>query len=474
MLSRTILHFAVIIMMTLTSLCSGFTQADEQRLQLSEQEQTFLGSIDVIRVCTDPDWLPYEGLDRDGRYIGIMSDFHQHWSELLGTPIQLQQTQDWQHALTLMQNKQCDVLSSAQDIPSRRSYLTFTQPFIFYPFAVATQPDNSFIINLRQVTDKHFVMVEGYAGIDLVRDAYPSINLSTVNSAADGLKKVETGRLYGYIDTVPSINYQTFKHGISHIKINGILEQGYAMAVGIRSDLPLLLSSYNKAIAATTEETRQQILNNWLSLSFQQNVDITWLWRVLVAIVVVIALLFYRYLIVNKHNRELQRVNKKLEQLSQRDHLTGLHNRYYLDQAFQHELIRHKRYQHGFTIVMLDIDLFKQINDSYGHVVGDDVIKQIATLLCENVREQDVVARWGGEEFLILNPETALDGALKLAEHLRRLIRRTTFTVDKIEVTVSFGVTDYRDSEEIEKTVQRADSALYQAKQSGRDKTVVF
>lgn len=474
MLSRTILRFTVIMMMTFISLCSGFTQAADQRLKLSEQEQAFLASLDVIRVCTDPDWLPYEAIDQDGRYIGIMSDFHQYWSELLGTPIQLQPSDDWQHALTLMQNKQCDVLSSAQDTPSRRSYLAFTKPFIFYPFAVATQPDNTFIINLRQVTDKHFVMVEGYAGVDIVQNAYPDISLATVNSAAEGLKQVETGLVFGYIDTVPSINYQTLKHGISHIKINGILDQRYAMSVGIRSDLPLLLSIYNKAIAVTTEETRQQILNNWLSLSFHQNVDLTWLWRMLIVIAVVVALFFYRYLLVNQHNRELQRVNKKLEQLSQRDHLTGIHNRYYLDQAFQQELTRYKRYQHGFTIVMLDIDLFKQINDSYGHVVGDDVIKQIAMLLREHVRDQDVVARWGGEEFLILNPETSLDGARTLAEHLRRLIRRTPFTVDKIDVTVSFGVTDYRAGEDIETMIQRADSALYQAKQSGRDKTVVF
>jgi len=461
-------------MMTTIPLFSGFVLAADEGLQLSEQEQTFLAGIDVIKVCTDPDWLPYEGIDQKGRYVGIMSEFHQYWAELLGKPIQLQHSDDWQHSLTLIKHKQCDVLSSAQDIPSRRSYLSFTKPFIFYPFAVATQPDNSFIINLRQVIDKRFVMIEGHAGVDLVRSAYPDINLATVNSAAEGLKKVETGSVYGYIDTVPSINYQILKHGISHIKINGILEQHYAMSVGIRSDLPLLLSSYNKAIAATTDETRQQILNNWLSLTVQQNVDTAMLWRVLMGIVAVIALFFYRYLIVNKHNRELQQVNKQLEQLSQSDHLTGLHNRYFLDQAFQCELSRYKRYQHGFTIVMMDIDHFKHINDSFGHVMGDEVIKHIATLLSQSVREQDVVARWGGEEFLILNPETGIEGARALAEHLGELIRRNTFTVDKIDVTVSFGVTDYRDSEEIEAMIQRVDLALYQAKQSGRDKTVVF
>jgi len=451
---------------------AGETQA-QRYLALTQQEQDFLEQRDVIRVCADPDWLPYEGIDKNGQYVGIMSDFHQYWSELIGKPIQLQHSDDWHQSLELIKQKQCDVLSSAQDTPSRRDYLAFTNAFISYPFAVATQPDNNFIINLRQVIDKRFVMVKSYAGVDIIRQTYPQIKLSMVDSAEEGLKKVETGRAFAYIDTVPSINYQTLKHGISHIKINGVLEQQYSMSVGIRKDLPVLLSIYNKAIAATTEESRQRILNNWLSIRLEQQFDKTLLWQILVGIAAVTALLLYRYMMLNQHNRELRQLNKKLKHLSQSDHLTALPNRYFLHQAFQTELLRYKRYQHGFSIVMLDIDHFKRVNDSWGHAKGDEVIKRIANLLSDNVREQDIVGRWGGEEFLVLSPETDLQGAYALAEHLRKLIRENDFALDNIEVTASFGVTDYRDNEDIETSIQRADQALYQAKHSGRDKTVV-
>lgn len=473
MLSRTILFIIAATSLVVMVLYAAVTQA-QSRLVLTQQEQDFLQQRDVIRVCTDPDWLPYEGINQNGQYVGIMSDFHQYWSDLIGKPIQLQPSANWHHSLKLIKQKQCDVLSSAQDIPNRRAYLAFTEPFIYYPFAVATQPDNNFIINLRQVMDKRFVMVKGYAGVDIVRETYPQIKLSVVSNAEEGLKKVETGRAFGYIDTVPSINYQTLKHGISHIKINGVLEQQYAMSVGIRQDLPVLLSIYNKAITATTEESRQRILNNWLSIRFQQEFDKTLLWQILGGIAAVIALLLYRYLMLNQHNRELRQLNKQLEHLSRRDHLTGLPNRYFLHQTFQAELSRFKRYQQGFAIVMLDIDNFKRINDSFGHVVGDQVIQSTAKLLSDNIREQDMVARWGGEEFLILCPATDLTGARALAEHLREQIRRNQFTLDNIEVTASFGVTDYRDDEDIEVTTQRADEALYQAKHSGRDKTVIF
>lgn len=459
----------MVIMISYTALAQA-----HQHIELTEQEQAFLDTLEVIRICTDPDWLPYEGIDQYGQFTGIMSGFHQHWSELIGKKIQVQQTNDWQHALSLIKDKQCEVLSSAHDTPERRDFLTVTKPFIFYPLAVATQPDNNFIVNLNQVMDKHFVMVAGYAAVDIIRHSYPHIKLTTVKSAEQGLKQVEKGQTFAYIDTVPSINYQMFKHGISHLKINGVLDHQYAMSVGIRQDLPLLLSVYDKTIAATTEQTRQRILNNWLSLSVQQDFDRSLLWQILLGIAVVLSLLLYRYFMVNQHNRELQKVNKKLQQLSHSDQLTGMHNRYYLHEAFENELSRYKRYQHGFAIVMLDIDHFKHINDNFGHVTGDDVIRRFGQLLCDHVREQDVVGRWGGEEFLILCPETDLAGARSLAEHLRTLIRRNDFAIDNMNVTASFGVTDYRENEAIEACIQRADQALYQAKDGGRDRTVAY
>jgi polar amino acid transport system substrate-binding protein len=444
------------------------------QLDLSEPERRYLDSIEFITLCTDPDWMPYEGINSSGRFTGIMSDFHQLWSDMIGKPIQLLATESWQQSLQYMQQKRCDILSSAQDIPARRHYVSVTSPFIVYPFAVATQPDNQFIINLRQVLDQHFVMVNGYAGVEMIRHQYPGIEITTVDTAAQGLKKVEKGHAFAFIDTVPSISYQTLKHGISHIKINGVLDEQYAMSVGVRRDLPELLSIYNKAINITTDSDRQSILNNWLSINFQYDFDYTLLWQILAGISVILFLFVYRYWVINRHNQELQQVNKKLEHLSHSDQLTGMPNRYYLHDAFQVELSRFNRYQHPFSIIMLDIDRFKRINDSYGHIVGDEVIKRMSRLLLQNIRENDEVGRWGGEEFLILCPETKPEGAQALAEHLRLLIQACDFAIDDIHITASFGVAGYRSDEMIDDCIKRADEALYQAKHSGRNKTVLF
>lgn len=123
---------------------------------------------------------------------------------------------------------------------------------------------------------------------------------------------------------------------------------------------------------------------------------------------------------------------------------------------------------------MIDIAHFKTVNDHFGHVVGDEIIKQMANLFSEHIRENDVVGRWGGEEFLILCPDTNLQGARTLAEHLRERIAQTHFGIDKMTITASFGVSDYRDGEMIKDCIRRADQALYQAKHNGRNQTVVF
>ena len=159
-----------------------------------------------------------------------------------------------------------------------------TEPFIFYPFAIATQPDDQFVINLDQIKEHEFAMVQGYAGVEMLRRAYPDLNILTIDTAREGLKLVETGQVYGYIDTVPTINYQMLRHGISHLKISGVLEQQYAMSVGIGRHALMLQSIYDKAIGNTTETERQQILKNWLSVTLQSPISKTLIVEIIIVI----------------------------------------------------------------------------------------------------------------------------------------------------------------------------------------------
>lgn len=163
---------------------------------------------------------------------------------------------------------------------------------------------------------------------------------------------------------------------------------------------------------------------------------------------------------------------KVLERLSTIDDMTGLGNRRYLDRMLVQEGERARRYQVSLSVILGDIDHFKAINDRWGHHVGDEVLLAMAEVLRHNVRKVDILGRWGGEEFLILCPETHLTKAYKLAEKLCEAVARQDFAQAGHQ-TISFGVAQYAGDEPLEKTVQRADAALYAAKREGRNRVVL-
>ena len=162
---------------------------------------------------------------------------------------------------------------------------------------------------------------------------------------------------------------------------------------------------------------------------------------------------------------------KEKEFLANTDLLTGALNRRSFTQKVVHELIRTQRYELPATLILADIDHFKAVNDTYGHDAGDEVLKTFSALLSENVRDSDIVARWGGEEFVIFAPNNSLDGGMALAEKIRRVIEETKFG-QAGKITCSFGVAEARAGEDFDLLFKRADDALYQAKKTGRNRVV--
>ncbi|ACN15321.1 signal transduction family protein (GGDEF domain protein) [Desulforapulum autotrophicum HRM2] len=172
---------------------------------------------------------------------------------------------------------------------------------------------------------------------------------------------------------------------------------------------------------------------------------------------------------VMERTRELEKKNRELEQIAIIDQLTGLFNRRKLDEMLSRELIRSRRYGNSFGLIMVDIDFFKTVNDTHGHQIGDQVLQRFADQLKQGVREVDVLGRWGGEEFLIICPETIKDYLILLAEKLRIAVQ--SIAVPGVgEKTASFGVTVYEKGDNLDTLVDKVDKALYLAKEKGRNR----
>lgn len=169
-----------------------------------------------------------------------------------------------------------------------------------------------------------------------------------------------------------------------------------------------------------------------------------------------------------KYLQSLETINKLLEKQATTDPLTGIFNRIKFDQCLMAEIARVGRYNSSLAFIIFDIDHFKNVNDLYGHSAGDDVLKRLAKLVETNIRETDIFARWGGEEFVIQAPGIALADAVMFAEKLRVAIEQYDFNQPK-KITASFGVTVYKKGDNSSRLINRADKALYLAKENGRN-----
>jgi diguanylate cyclase len=161
---------------------------------------------------------------------------------------------------------------------------------------------------------------------------------------------------------------------------------------------------------------------------------------------------------------------RKVQALS--DPLTGIPNRLAFDDRMKREFARWKRYRGALTLMILDVDHFKNINDSYGHKAGDKALKLIAVVLQQNLRETDFLARYGGEEFIVLLPETPLERVAPVAEKLRRAIEASDFhhRGERVPITLSGGYAQFAGEDTPEVVFQKADEALYRAKSEGRNR----
>ena len=172
---------------------------------------------------------------------------------------------------------------------------------------------------------------------------------------------------------------------------------------------------------------------------------------------------------------QLKSEKDKLEELAYTDPLTGLSNRRFFLEEMKRVIETARRYREPLSIMMLDVDNFKRINDEYGHDVGDMILKQLAEVIRKNTRSSDIAARFGGEEFIVALPKTDERGALMVAERIRQEFKKSKVQVDGKEIgtTVSIGIASFEEGYDLDRLIKEADEALYEAKRTGKDKVVI-
>ena len=449
-----------------------------RNLELEEKEITYLDSK-LIKYCINPNGLPFEGLNDKGEHIGISSDYYKLFEKILSAKFELIKTESWSQSINYIKEKKCDMLALGMETPQRKEFLNFTSNYLEVPLVVATRVNVPFINEIMDLEGKEIGIIKDDAFVKILREKYPSLNIIEVNDIYDGLDQVKNGKLFAYIDTLASIGYEFQTKYFGELKIAGKISENLKLSIAVVKDDKTLLNILQKTINSITNETHRKIFNKWIPISYEKSIDYDLILKIFISVILLIILIVYWNTKIIKANnllkeaqKAIEEKNKELERLSITDKLTDLYNRRKIDELLQNEIDRYERNGHTFGFAILDIDYFKDVNDTYGHQVGDKILFQIANILKENLRKTDFVGRFGGEEFVIICPESDIQNTRKLIENFRIIIENYDFEIIKHK-TASFGVTIVKKGDTVDSILKRADKALYESKNNGRNKVSV-
>ena len=440
----------------------------------SDRELAYLQSRGPIRMGVAPVWMPIEGIDRNGRHVGMAADFIRVMAQRGGLNIELVPAKTWDESYALGQRRQCDIFSLLMDSPSRRSFLDFTTPYLVIPGVIATSTNVPFVAGLEQVAGERLGHMRGFAGIELLRLQHPGIHVVEVDSYEEGLSKVQNGELYGFIGNMMSIGWVLQQNKIYDVKIAGRIGHDNLMSVATRNDEPMLRDVFQKLVDSIEPRERQEITNRWISVRFEQGFDYRRLWQIVGVFVLVGIVTLFWATKLRRLNAELRAANERLAEVSRRDALFGLYNRLKFV-----EVIASKRNDClgkgvAMTLAVIDLDRFKDINDTFGHPFGDACLRQVAAILQKSFgRDTDSTFRYGGEELIVIGAgETASEMTERL-EAFRREIEQSLIALDSRQSTLTVSIGVWSGVPGVTDTpamlLKQADAALYRAKRGGRN-----
>ncbi len=432
-------------------------------VELTAAELEYVRGHGPVALCVDPDWVPFEWINEQGEHEGIAADLIRVVSERTGLRFELVRTDSWEESLAFSREGGCQAVSFLNRTPQREKWLLFSEPLFSDPSVFITREEHPFIADPGDLIDEVIVFPSGTSTEELVRRQYPNLAVLTVATEKEAMNMVSEKKADMTMRSLIVAAYTIRKQGLFNLKIAGQLPHvRNDLRMGVARDEPILLSILDKGIRSISKRERARIVNEHVSINVQTVVDYALVVKILAGFGVLAIVGFYWNCKLKAHNAELERISRT-------DALTGLPNRLKLNAVFRDEFTRARRYGHPLSTIMLDIDHFKTVNDELGHLQGDQLLVAIARIVRDSVRECDVVGRWGGEEFLVLCPETDRQGALLAARRICQAVRCAAYPSRRTH-TISGGVAEMSPHDSVDSLLSRADRALYRAKNTGRDR----
>ncbi len=413
-------------------------------------------------VFSEVNWKPLSDVDSFPEYHGIIADYLQVIHERTGIQFEFEKSDTWVEVLKKFADDEIDLIPAMSISDMIGAEVALTEPYVTFPLVIVSRNDTDLVAIVSALNGKKVGVGEGYTSYFYLKHNYPDIILEQTRDVPEGLKMLENGDIDAFVGHIAVVVHAINEKKLD-LRISGFADYKFEHRIGIHPDNTLALSVIDKVILSMTPEDHSKILNRWFNLEVSK-FDYSIVWYGLGFIVLISGFFLYRY-------RLISRVNEQLVRIASTDDLTGLANRKRINEYIKECEYRSTRAtsSYRYSLILIDLDNFKLINDQYGHDVGDQVLIRFARILNDFTRKSDLVARWGGEEFLIVCDNTDLKEASGIAEKLRLLTSSEQFPMVS-GVTASFGVIEHIPGESRGAEFSRVDQKLYEAKRSGKNR----
>lgn len=448
-----------------------------EKVLLSPKEREFIVQNNLVDVGVLRTLAPVEFINSEGEFAGIDRDILDLIAERTDINFNYISYDSWHQLYQGMLAGEVDVIPSIAATESRKEQLLFSTEYWHTPWAIIHPQYFGSRPELKGFHGKSLAIAEDVYLIEYIKQNHPLIKLTIVEDRNEGLLLLQQGKIEGYIDTVTSASQLLKQESLVSLMISII--EGIPVDrshFGISKDKKALQSIFNKALMTISSEEKNKIYEKWFSIDINTGFDKNVVKRValqafiLMLVVLVIIILWNRRL-----NREIKRrvaLEKSMKHMATHDDLTGLANRVLLTDRLNTAIEFHQRQSLMLAVLFLDLDGFKEVNDTYGHNVGDELLLIVAQRLKACVRKSDTVVRFGGDEFvLLLTGLHAANEAAYVAEKVLELMQLPfELSAETVQVGCSIGIALYpEDGVNETDLLKEADTLMYQVKSAGKN-----
>ena len=435
------------------------------KVNLNKEEKDYLKKNKIV-LLTDSNFPPFT-MNKDN-LTGIEIDYWDLINKKLNKlPINIKIIEENKTALSIIKNSPNNVkyAFNQNDI---NNFTKETNTIGKIKVGIVTLMDKPFVHDITELSNKKIAISEYSSLYKQYKSKYPEIEYVLTKNLEESLKLISEKKVYGVIDKLPSLSYFITKKSLTNLKISGVFSKNFNIKLLVNKNNKILFNILNKVIAAITKEEKNEINSKYYSIIYQTSIDYSWLYKIVPPLLIIIFFIAFTNRKLNDEIKKRKTIEEELNKVANIDSLTNIFNRRKIESIYEKEIIRIKRYKRELSVIFFDIDNFKQINDKFGHSIGDEVLVRLASIVKTNIRTTDYFGRWGGEEFIIILPETNKEKATNVAFILIDKINSSDFDIEK-KVTCSFGVSQFEETDSADTLLTRVDNAMYYVKRNGKN-----